>query len=262
VPFGDPVQLPDRVGRGGTLTGREQGLDLGGKQPGPQQLPPALTERAGDGRRRGGGIAFRQSDQGHARLWIQSPRAGLAVRSLGCPQLASEAEHLALLVLRGCGRQRVELGDWWIAGAFGRLQRLVPPSMSLVERCLVCQRPTAEGHHALLLATPRGQRLGPLIAAAELEGLNAGIKGASERKTGHGSREVTADRERHGLIQRRHPFGHSVGPHHGAPLNGQCQGKKVRVTEPTAEANRLCRRARGAIHVAPYSELLVRDRDQ
>jgi hypothetical protein len=62
-----------------------------------------------------------------------------------------------------------------LAGASGHLQRVKPRAMQLQDLGAVNQAMAGEGHQVGMSFPPCGQRVGPLVRAAKVEHLQAGV---------------------------------------------------------------------------------------
>ena len=230
------------------LSSRQHDLDEGGQESRPVER--RRRGRLGASDRRDGcvGAALRQSQLSEPWLRLPPERARLPVRLLGAPEVALQAQELALPVAGEPGGAIPRL-DEALAGAPRLLERGAPRAVELHDLRPVHQAAAGEGDHLRLQRPPVRERPRPLSRPRYLVHLLARENHAAVDDPRDDRRELLRGHGEHAFVEKREAVAHPTVLDQHVALGMDREREEVAIAETLTELDRLFgdRRGRGEV---------------
>ena len=203
-----------------------------------------------DRRPRGLDVTLRQSKQRKAGLRAASPLVGLSVRLLRLRELTAQPVELGGSGERHPDGRLTRRPGEPLARPLGFVHGVLPLAVELHELGAVHEALTAVRDQLGLRREPVAQGRRPLLRAAQIEDLLAGLDHAAVDRSREDRRDLARDDGHHHLVELRDAFRDLPERDAGLPPAVPRQRDQVRVAEPFADLGRLLEARIRARHVA------------
>ncbi len=234
------------------ITGGKQDIDPSGKHAGPGGALARVEQHTANRRDRGVGLTLRQTKQRQSwlRLFSALVRAGVRRFSLRefAPQPVDLTDAVEGRTCRGPRRQQ-------FTRVLRVLCRIIPFPAQLHDFGAIEQALTAVAHQIGLSRTPFGERHGPLVGAAQIEGLLAGFEDDAIDVAGEKRGDLAGNHRDHGFVEQRHTLGKVPQSNQCAPAARTRKRREITIAEPAGDLGRLRERGVACCRIALHDAL-------
>ena len=195
-----------------------------------------VEQNTADRRGRGVDLALRETKQRQAWLWLSSALVRARVRRFGLRELAPQSMDLTDAVerrtRRGPGRQQLTRILRVLCG-------IIPFPAQLHDFGAIEQALTAVAHQVGLRGTPFRERHRPLVGAAQIEGLLAGLEDDAIDVAREDWRHVAGNHRDHRFVEQRNTLRDVSQSNQRAPAPGARQRRQIAIAKPAGDLGRL-----------------------
>ena len=245
------VEFATRGPRRVEASDSEHDLHISGQDPRTSQREGRLSDEPPDS---GGGrlrLSLRQPHECQAGLRLASIQARLAVRLLGCFEVASQAMHLSLAIEGVAARQLVQRPSREPFRRATRFdQRTLPIAAEKHDLGAMHQTQPIVGDHFGLTLAPSGQRASPLPHVSHVVRGPAEGDGVAIDDAGHDRRQIVRRRSGQRFVHQPQAFLHPSESHQCACLIVPREPDQIRIPEPLADLGGPQRRGVAILKVA------------